>query len=168
MEGKRGVSRWVVVVACAWASVLGAACWGGDAPRVADRTTGSAAVQSARRAEPAARGLSGAVLSDADLAAIASGGPEPAPVDTGAPEPSPAAGRAASPAAAPSSVADAPLPPEVVRALQSSNGRGAIDATHELAISFGDTRREVFETALDAASVLDEPLPPAAPAPETW
>ena len=57
----------------------------------------------------------------------------------------------------------APLPPQVVGALRAQTLDPVVD---DLDISFGSSRREVFGSVLDAASVLDDPLPPAAPAPD--
>jgi hypothetical protein len=160
MGGKRIAKRRLLLTACAWASALGAACWSGEAPRVVDRVAGSAAVQSAARGEPAAR-LSSAVLTDADLAAVAAAERGEARADVAPPGPAP------SPVAGSTTIA-APLPPELMSVLESDTGHGPIDATHDLAISVADSSREIVETALDGPSVLEEPLSPAAPAPDLY
>lgn len=141
--------RWGVWLLC----LGGLGCWGGE-PRSLGPSVVAEPAPAAAPARPDAHegalALAG-VLSDADLAAVAAGGPEVV--------------------AEPAKVGQMPLPQGAVLALETT----ALDAGDDLAISFGDTRGEALRSALDAGmlgdplpapSVPDLPAVPAAPAPD--
>lgn len=143
--------RWGIWLLC----VGWVACWGGEPrTRSAARVAEPAPAGPTLAAVPEVDGVPvlRAVLTDADLAAVAAGGPVPT----------------AEPVAV---VEEAALSQGAILALETT----AMDATDDLSISFGPTRVEVLSTALDA-SVIDAPMQgpavsdlpsfPAAPAPD--